>query len=161
MFLFSVNQFYHFLLLQSIFIILTHILQKSPNSKNEGGNKNLNTAERGRTNLGIELSENVNQPESRTQRNLRNDLEAQKRHRENALPINEVNTTAFVAPSNVPSQQISETTRDDVNVQAWNIPTSSSNPQVKSNVTSNVGQSTSKPTVELVRDPNGVRQIYF
>ena len=132
------------------------------NSKNDGGNKNLNTVEGGRTNQGIELSSEINQLdraqiiENRAQRNLRNDLEAQKRNRENALPINEVNTNAFVQPSRAPSKQTIGTTRDDVNVQAWNIPSLSSNAQIENNVPSIDGQSSSKPTVEIMRDRKGV-----
>lgn len=120
------------------------------NSKNDGGNKNLNTVEGGRTNQGIELSSEIQA------RNLRNDLEAQKRNRENALPINEVNTNAFVQPSRAPSKQTIGTTRDDVNVQAWNIPSLSSNAQIENNVPSIDGQSSSKPTVEIMRDRKGV-----
>ena len=79
-------------------------------------------------------------------------MEAQKRNRENALPINEVNTTAFIQPSRAPSNQTIGTTRDDVNVQAWNIPSLSSNAQLENNVPSIDGQSSSKPTVEIMHD---------
>ena len=85
---------------------------------------------------------------------MRNDLEAQKRNRENALPINEVNTNAFVQPSR--AKQTSGTSRDDVNVQAWNIPSLSSNAQIENNVPSIDGQSSSRPTVKIMRDRKGV-----
>ena len=87
---------------------------------------------------------------------MRNDLEAQKRNRENALPINEVNTNAFVQPSRAPSNPTSGTSRDDVNVQAWNIPSLSSNAQIENNVPSIDGQSSSRPTVKIMRDRKGV-----
>ena len=83
-------------------------------------------------------------------------MEAQKRNRENALPINEVNTSTFVAPGKPPSKQASGTTRNDVNVQAWNVSPSSSNVQVSNDIPSSQDKSLSRPTVELVRDPNGV-----
>ena len=140
-----------------IYFIYFNFFYKKQNSKNDRGNKNLNTVEGGRANQGIELSSEINQTiENRAQRNLRNDLEAQKRNRENALPINEVNTNAFVQPSRAPSKQTIGTTRDDVNVQAWNIPSLSSNAQIENNVPSIDGQSSSKPTVEIIRDRKGV-----
>ena len=135
---------------------ITFLFQKNKIPKTERGNKNLNTVEAGRTNQGIELSENTNLPENRNQRNLRNDLEAQKRNRENALPINEVNTSTFVAPGKAPSKQTSGTTRTDVNVQAWNVSPSSANAQAENDIPSSQDKSLSRPTVDLVRDPNGV-----
>ena len=137
-------------------IIFKLSFQKNKIPKTERLNKNLTTVEAGRTNQGIELSETSNLPENRNQRNLKNDLEAQKRNRENALPINEVNTSTFVAPGKAPSKQMSGTTRNDVNVQAWNVSPSPANAQAKNDIPSSQDKSLSRPTVELVRDPNGV-----
>ena len=48
----------------------------------------MNSIEGGNINQGFELSNKNNEnPEGRVERNLRHDLEAQKRHRENVQPI--------------------------------------------------------------------------
>ena len=66
----------------------------------DNGNRDASAVEAGRINQGFELtSQNTNYPDHIVQRNLRNDLEAQQRHRENAVPINDVVNVASVTPS--------------------------------------------------------------
>ena len=79
------------------------------------------------------------------------------------MPINEVNTSTFVAPSTVPSKQTGGATRNapnDVNVRAWNVPTTSSNAQEKKDAPSGEHQSSTRTYIELARDPNGVSLVY-
>ena len=124
----------------------------------------MGALEEGRINQGFELTNNsANIPENRTQRNLKHDLEAQKRNRENALPINEVNIA-----SNTPNFSRNQTEviegnyPSSVNAQTWNIPASttqhSENIQRKDEVTPEKdGPESTRTYIELTRDPNGVR----
>ena len=65
----------------------------------DNGNRDVIAVEAGRVNQGFELTnQNTNDPDHIVERNLRNDLEAQRRHRANAVPINDVNVTS-VTPS--------------------------------------------------------------
>ena len=119
--------------------------------------------EEGRINLGFELTnDSANIPENRAQRNLKHDLEAQKRNRENALPINEVNIASNNPTfSRNQTEIIERVSPSSVNVQTWNIhastPEHSENVQRKDEVTLSLDRPESTRTyIELTRDPNGV-----
>ena len=102
--------------------------------------------EGGRVNQGFErTNQNANYPENRIQRNLRNDLEAQKRHRENALPINEINV-ATVTPNF--SRNVSEAAVHDSsaghNDSTWVMPASDR-------------PTSTRTYIEITQEPTGVR----
>ena len=80
------------------------------------GNRDISAVEGGTVNQGFELtSQSTSYPDHIVERNLRNDLEAQQRHRENAVPINDVVNVASVTPSfsGIPVGQTGEGVRQD------------------------------------------------
>ena len=118
----------------------------------DNSSRDITAAEGGRINQGFELtSQNTSYPDHIVQRNLRNDLEAQQRHRENTVPINDVVNVASVTPSfsGVPMEETGEGVCQDSNTfgydSTWVVP--------------NTELPAAERNIEVMQEPNTVSKL--